>query len=378
MSDRARRVLFLAPSIRAGGMERLVSILLRTIDRSRFQPELMLLHRIDENEAYRATIPDDVPIHDLGKRSRTDAPRLVRDVARKLRSGRYDATIGFMTYPNLLLIAARVMSRRRVPVIATEHVTPDVLRESLGRRAQLALSARLYRRASAVVAVSDGMRRAFVSELRLSPPQVHTIYNPFDPSLDALLATPPDHPWLRDDGPVLVAVGRLEPQKGYPLMLQALADVRRSVAARLLVLGEGHERGRLEALARELGLADAVDFVGFVPNPFAYMQAASAYLLSSHWEGFPFVLVEASRAGAAIVAGNCPFGVDEVVVPDESGLLVPPEDPSALAAGIVRILREPGLADRLRRGARQRSELFSPDEATRRYQALLDEAIAAA
>ena len=107
MSDRARRVLLLAPSIRAGGMERLVSILLRTMDRDRYRPELMLLHRLDENEAYRATLPDDIPIHDLGKRSRADAPRLVRDVARHFASGRYDAAVGFMTYPNLVLVGAR-------------------------------------------------------------------------------------------------------------------------------------------------------------------------------------------------------------------------------------------------------------------------------
>jgi glycosyltransferase involved in cell wall biosynthesis len=377
MSERARRVLFLAPSIRAGGMERLVSILLRTMDRSRYRPELMLLHRRDENQAYRDTLPDDVPIHDLGKRSRTDAPRLLRDVARSLRSRQYAAAIGFMTYPNLLLVGARFLSRRRIPVIATEHVTPDALRETRGRRAQLALAARLYRRAS-VVAVSEGMRRAFVDELRLPPDRVRTIYNPFDPSLDSMLAEPPDHPWLRDDGPVLVAVGRLSPQKGYPVMLRALAEVRRTVAARLLVLGEGTERPSLEALASELGLSDAVDFIGFVQNPFSYMQAASGYVLSSHWEGFPFVLVEASRAGAAIVATNSPFGADEVLVPEETGLLVPPNDATALAAGIVRLLQEPGLADRLRNGARQRSELFSPDEAVRRYEALLDEAIAAA
>ena len=273
-------------------------------------------------------------------------------------------------------MGARLLSRRRVPVVATEHVTPDALRATRGRRAQLALAARLYRRAAAVVAVSDGMRRAFVEELRLPPDRVHTIYNPFDPSLDAMLTPPPDHRWLREDGPVLVAVGRLAPQKGYPVMLRALAEVRRSVPARLLVLGDGEERARLEALAAELGLADEVDFLGFVPNPFAYMRAASAYLLSSHWEGFPFVLVEASRAGAAIVATNCPYGVDEVVVPGESGLLVPPADPPALAAAIVRVLREPGLADLLRSGARGRSDLFSPEEAARRYQALLDEAVA--
>jgi glycosyltransferase involved in cell wall biosynthesis len=376
MTAAPRRVLFLAPSIRAGGMERLVSILLRTLDRDRYQPELLLLHRRDENAAYRATIPEDVPIHDLGKRSRADLPRLLRDVRRRLASGRYDAALGFMTYPNLLLLAADVGARRHVPVVATEHVTPDALRATLGKRAQLAAATPLYRRAARVVAVSDGMRRAFVRTLRLPPSRVVTIYNPFDPALDAQLAAPVADPWLADGAPLLVAVGRLAPQKGYPVMLRALAQVRREVPARLVVLGDGEERAALTALSRELGVADAVRFAGFVDNPFGYMRAASAYVLSSHWEGFPFVLVEASRAGAAIVAANCPFGVDEVVVPDETGVLVPPDDPGALAGGILRILGDAGLADRLRRGARERSERFAPELAADRYAALLDDVIA--
>lgn len=377
MTEAPRRVLFLAPSIRAGGMERLVSILLRTLDRDRYRPELMLLHRIAENAAYRATIPDDVPIHDLGKRSRADLPRLLRDVRRRLGSGRYAAALGFMTYPNLLLLAAGVGARRRVPVVATEHVTPDALRSTLGRRAQLAVAAPLYRRAARVVAVSDGMRDAFVRTLRLPPGHVDTIFNPFDPALDDRLGEPVEDPWLADGKPLLVAVGRLAPQKGYPVMLRALAEVRREVPARLLVLGEGDERSALVALSRELGVADAVRFAGFVENPFPYMRAATAYVLSSHWEGFPFVLVEASRAGAAIVAANCPFGVDEVVVAEETGLLVPPADPAVLAAGILRVLRDPALAERLRQGARERSARFAPDLAAARYAALLDEVIAA-
>lgn len=371
-----RRVLFLAPSIRAGGMERLVSILLRTLDRQRYLPELVLLHRRDENAAYRATIPAEVPIHDLGKRSRSDLPRLLRDVRRRLVSGRYAAALGFMTYPNLLLLGAGVGARGHVPVVATEHVTPDALRATLGKRAQLLAAAPLYRRAARVVAVSDGMRDAFVRTLRLPRERVETIYNPFDPALDDLLAAPVDDPWLHDGQPLLVAVGRLAPQKGYPIMLRALAEVRRQVPARLLVLGDGEQRDALAGLARQLGLEEAVRFAGFVDNPFPYMRAASAYVLSSHWEGFPFVLVEASRAGAAIVAANCPFGVDEVLVPDESGLLVPPEDPAALAAGILRVLRDPDLAGRLRRGARERSERFTPELAAERYTALLDEVIA--
>jgi glycosyltransferase involved in cell wall biosynthesis len=374
-----RRVLFLVPSIRRGGMERLVSILLRGLDRSRFSPELVVLHRRGEDAAVRAKIPDDVPLTSFGKRSRLDAAWLVPRLGVHLAQTRPAVAIGFMTYQNLLLLAAGLARPRRLPVIATEHVTPDALRATRGKRAQLAIAARLYPHAAAVVAVSEGLRGALIDDVGLPADRVLTVYNPFDPEIDASLATDqPADDWLNAQEPTLVAVGRLVKQKAYPVLLEALALVRRETPARLLILGEGEERPALEARARSLEIAEAVRLLGYQPNPFPYMQQASAYVMSSDWEAFPFALVEAARVGAAIVSTDCEFGPNEIIESERSGLLVPPGDPPALAAAILRVLREPALAERLRAGARGRSEAFSPEEAVRRYSALIDQAAAGA
>ena len=153
-----QRVLFLLPSIRLGGMERLVSILARGLDPERFAVEIVVLHRRDENPDFARELPATVPIRSLDKRSRYDLPRTLRRLVGELRGRRPAAAIGFMTYQNLLLVAAARMAGTRTPVIATEHVTPDALRATGGKRLQLGLAARAYRRAAAVVPVSNGLR----------------------------------------------------------------------------------------------------------------------------------------------------------------------------------------------------------------------------
>jgi glycosyltransferase involved in cell wall biosynthesis len=362
------RVAFLLPSIRGGGMERLVSILLRGLDRSRFDVELVVLHRRGENAAVRDALPDHVRITYFDKRSRLDAVRVLPRLVRHLRASPPSLAVGFMTYPNLMLLAAARMLPGRLPVVATEHVTPDALRATAGKRAQLWLAGRLYPGAAAVVAVSEGLRGALIAELHLPPARVRTIYNPFDPEIDAMAApSEPPHPWLVDGQPVLVAVGRLAQQKAYPNLLRALALVRREVPARLLVLGAGEERAALEALAAELGVAEAARFLGYVANPFPYMRQATAFVLASDWETMGFVLVEAARVGAAIVATDVEFGPNEIIEPERSGLLVPPADPRALADAILRILRDPELGQRLRAGAIERAERFTPAASVAAY-----------
>ena len=282
-----------------------------------------------------------------------------------------------MTYQNLLLVAAARMAGTRTPVIATEHVTPDALRASGGKRLQLGLAARAYRRAAAVVPVSNGLRDAMARELGLPADRMTTIYNPFDPEVDRLAAEEPPAAWFAGPGPTLVAVGRLTPQKAYPVLLEALRRVREQAPARLLILGEGEERAALEARITELGLGDAVQLPGYAPNPFPAMRRADAFVLASDWEAFPFVLVEAMRVGAAAVATDSEFGPNEIIEPERSGLLVPTRDPVALADAILRILTDPALAARLREGARQRSEAFAPETAIRQYADLLDAVIGA-
>ena len=159
--------------------------------------------------------------------------------------------------------------------------------------------------------------------------------------------------------PVVLTVGRLHPDKGLDVLLDALAEVRRSVPeARLRVVGgpqEGfeHHADELRERAARLGLGDAVELVGFLPEPEAELRRARCYVQASRerTEILPLAILEAMAAGVPVVATDV-GGVRDVVHDGSTGILVPPEDPAALAAGILRVLQDPDGSERLRSAAR--------------------------
>lgn len=196
-------------------------------------------------------------------------------------------------------------------------------------------------RADALTCVASDMVEQYRQVFSAAP---HVcVYNIVDSQrADALMAEPVDEPWLREkDEPVLVAAGRLAPWKGFADLLVAMRDVRKVRPARLIILGDGPSRGELEALVRELGIADAVKLPGYVANPLRYFSRADAFVLSSRVEGMPNVLVEAMMCGCTPVATDCPTGPREVLRDGQYGYLVPVGDPAALAAGILHALQRP-------------------------------------
>ena len=195
----------------------------------------------------------------------------------------------------------------------------------------------MYQRSNAVVTVSNELRQYLITSMRLDPKSVHVIENPVDSvALRALSEAPVEHPWLApdSDSQVLIGVGRLTRQKDFATLIQALRSVRESRPARLLLLGEGEERSALESLCSRLGIRSAVDFVGFQANPYAWMRRSDLLVLSSRWEGYPLVLLEALALGGRIVATDCPSGPREILKRFQCGLLCPVGDVSQMASAI--------------------------------------------
>lgn len=212
---------------------------------------------------------------------------------------------------------------------------------------------RLYPRADAIVAVSQGVAEDVVATADVDPAHVHVIANPvIVPEILERAHARPDHPWTRNDGPpVVLGVGRLTRQKDFPTLLRAFARVRGGSDARLVILGEGEERASLEALACELGIAEAVGLPGFVDNPWGWMAHADVFVLSSAWEGSPNALTEALYLGVPVVATDCRSGPREILDGGRVAPLVPVGDDAALAAAIRETLASPPSADALQAAA---------------------------
>jgi glycosyltransferase involved in cell wall biosynthesis len=233
---------------------------------------------------------------------------------------------------------------------------------------------RLYPKADRIVAVSQGVADDLISLLNLPHEKVTVIYNPiFTPELFEQAKQPANHPWFEQNRlPVILAVGRLTRQKDYPILFRAFSLVRQVRPAKLLILGEGEERANLERLAIELGIQNDVSMPGFVDNPFAFMAKASVFVLSSAWEGFGNVLVEALACGCPVVATDCRSGPREILDNGRYGRLVPVGDHEALAKAILETLDNPDFPAN-RQTRLQRAMEFSVDAAVDKYlKVLLD------
>jgi glycosyltransferase involved in cell wall biosynthesis len=319
----------------------------------------------DATGAYRDLVPDGCTLLDLG------VPRVLQalpGLVRYLRRRRPEALLAAMDHANMVALWARALAR--VPTRVYVSVRSNLSQEArhspflLGRL--MPRAARLfYPRADRVVAVSQGVADDLEALVGLGRLRIQVIPNPVvTPDLRQQAAAPLDHPWFQPGAPpVILAAGRLVPQKDYPTLLRAFAALDPARKLRLLILGEGPERPTLECLARELGIAERVALPGFRENPFAYMARARVFVLSSAWEGLPGVLIQAMACGTPVVSTDCPSGPREVMADGRYGPLVPVGAVPALAEAIARTLDDP-LSSALLEG---RAADFSLAPVTRRY-----------
>jgi glycosyltransferase involved in cell wall biosynthesis len=200
-----------------------------------------------------------------------------------------------------------------------------------------------YPRADVVVAVSSGVATDLARTAGVPRTRIRTLPSPLlRADVRRKAEAPLEHPWFDDpEVPVVLGVGRLSVVKGFTTLLHAFARARQQRPCRLVILGEGPERERLEALSRELGVESDVCLPGFSPNPFAYMARAGVFVLSSASEGSPGVLIQALACGAPVVATECDPAVRELLGDGELGETVAVGDSPNMARAIRTALDRP-------------------------------------
>lgn len=333
MSVDARRFAIFAPDMAGGGAERAALQLAAGLNDRGFRTDLVLAAAKGPR---MAEVPQAVEVVDLGaERVLTSLPALTR----YLRRARPYAMASFLDHANIVALWARRLAGypSRLVVVEQNHLSTAATNGKSRRdRMMPKLVRRFYPWATCVAGVSAGVV-ADLSALAdtIAADRYRVIYNPI--VTDAMLeraAARIDHPWFEAGDPVLVAAGRLRPQKDFPTLIRAFERVRATRSGRLVILGEGPERARLEALVRELGLDDDVELHGFADNPYAFFANATAFVLSSRWEGLPTVLIEALSCGAPVIATDCPSGPREILAEGRYGRIVPVGDVGALASAL--------------------------------------------
>jgi glycosyltransferase involved in cell wall biosynthesis len=329
LSAGRKRLAVFAPSMAGGGAERGALKLAEGLAHRGFDVDLVLAAA----EGPRlAEIPATVRLVDLGaRRVLTSLPGL----ARYLRREKPYALASVLDHANVVALWACKLGRYPGRVVVIEQNTlSEAARhgKSLRDRMMPRMVTRFYPWADYVVGVSAGVVEDLAQLAGLRREKVRMIYNPIVTDDIARMARSVVHDvWFNDGSSVFVAAGRLRPQKDFSTLLRAFALVRAKRPARLLILGDGPERSLLEALARQLGLAGDVSLPGSTSNPYAYIARATAFVLSSRWEGLPTALIEALSCGAPVIATDCPSGPREILANGRYGKLVPVGDADALA-----------------------------------------------
>ena len=281
---------------------------------------------------------------------------------------RPDVLVSTSTPANLTAIWARLRSRLEIPLVVSVNVHLSASVQGRQKAYGWLLRRLLrhsYPRADGVIAISRGVASDVAEFAGVPEERIATIYNPVDLSfIQSQARRTPDELKPENSGiPLILGVGKLKRQKDFGTLIEAFARVRRVRRVRLVILGEGEERGALTRLARRLGVAEDVSLPGFVANPYAWMAQASVFVLSSAWEGFSNALVEALAVGCPAVSTDCPSGPREILDHGIYGPLVPVGDERALAAAILATLDTPPEPAFLR----GRAAAFSLDTAVEGY-----------
>jgi glycosyltransferase involved in cell wall biosynthesis len=333
MMERRQRLAIFLPALYGGGAERTMLNLAEGIARRGYAVDLVLARAVGP---YLGEIPESVRLVDLeASRSLFGLPALVH----YLRSQQPEAMLSALTYANLIALWAQRLARTPTRIVINEQNTFSHSNLQLSYWygwLMVQLVKGFYPWAQGIVGVSRGVADDLAEATGIGRERIQVIHNPIvTPELRKKAQAPVTHPWFYpDQPPVVLAVGRLSPQKDYPTLIQAFGEVRRNRPLRLLILGEGEERPALEALIRQLGLQDDVSLPGFAANPYPYMARVSLFVLSSRWEGLPTVLVEALYCGAPVIATDCPSGPREILANGQYGQLMPVGDVVALAKAI--------------------------------------------
>jgi glycosyltransferase involved in cell wall biosynthesis len=379
MSDRGqprRKVCFVIPSLAGGGAERAAVQVLNALDGDRWERSMYLFER---SGPFLADLSPAIQLVAADTSSRIGRWHRLR---RFVRHTRPDVIVAFLSYLSVLTAARAAAAGTRVVFdVATPMsaflTDADYRWSRRWNRRMFTAAIRIgCAAADLIIATSQGVADDLVASFSGPRARVHVVPNPVDLAMVAAasqeaLEAEFETEWRR---PVIVAAGRLAEAKNYPLLIEALAMLRERIPASLFILGQGDQEPALRRMIRDRELGAHVHLCGFRDNPWKYIARADVFALTSRYEGFGNVLVEAMACGVPVVATGSP-GTRDIVSSDD-GVLVERHEPAAVAAALARVLGDHQLRERMSAAARQHAQRYRTESVALAYDRVLTEALA--
>ena len=361
-----KRVGFILASLNVGGVEKNTLRLIKGLLNKEYKVDLLL---VSNEGIYINQLDKRLNIINLNTKK---VSRSIFKISEYLKKYGPLALITAKDYINIIVILASLLSKTKTKIITSTNTQVSIQLSTQKKTSKIInkwLMRMIYPFATNLVAVSMGVADDLAAIIGVNVNKIHVIYNPI---VDEEIRTNEnkfvDIPHIKSDDTLLVSAGRLSNEKDYPTLLEAIRIAKNKRNVKLIILGEGEQRKNLENMITRLELKDSVYLIGEVLNPYPYMKKADLFILSSRWEGFANVIVEALAVGTPVVSTDCPSGPSEILDAGNYGLLVPVGDPKSLAEGIIEALDKAWDKELLK----NRANKFSVEVAVNSYLDLIE------
>jgi glycosyltransferase involved in cell wall biosynthesis len=298
-------------------------------------------------------------------------PYHILALARLIRRHRARVVLSFLEQANIINILAACIAGHKA--VISQRINPRQQYEGKGLLGKVIsqASARLYPKADRIIAVTNGIKEIILSNYKLDARRIAVIPNPVDITSVAELSK--KEPSMALSGDYLLHVGRLKvTHKAHDTLLNAFKRLHSfHPDLKLILVSEGPDKKRIQAMIKDLDLADSVILAGWQDNVYPFMARAKALILCSRYEGWPNVLVEAMACGCPVVATDCQTGPREILGDNEYGLLVPVDDPEALAHSVDSLLTDESWRAYFQAQAWKRAQEFDLEQIGPKYVSLL-------
>lgn len=331
-----KKILFIMQSLQGGGAERVTLDVIKHLDKEKFEPSILVVNYFGD---LTTSIPENIKVIKVLSEKEKTYFHPIKVIRAALKSAKdMDLVIGSLEMtPTYLASIASVFTKK--PAIGWVHINVQQYPKT-NHTIHKFLIKKLYSKLKVIVAVSNGSKKSFEEMFPNIHVPVKRIYNPIRlEDIDRMVNEKNDVDNFTE--PILLGAGRLTDAKGFDVLIKTHKYLlNKDVKNKLVLLGEGEQRGYLEQLIRELNVQDSVILKGFVENPYKYMRSASMFVLSSKYEGFSVVIAEALSLGIPVVSTDCQSGPSEILQDGKYGLLSPVNDYKTLAQNIMKTLEE--------------------------------------